>query len=162
MLSISFLVLTALPIYPGAQLKPMPQVNDPEAVRYWVAAPMKTVARWYAERLRVRMERGREGDLQWIKIAQKVQRINLGGSSFPVVVKGVVVTGKPGGSCYFTLINRSMPAGSLQTKQPGQALKYGPTVPVKKATGGSDPGRYQRDEMSGRSIEGRSVQGSFR
>ena len=160
-MSFSFLILAALPIYPGAQLKPLPQVNDPEAVRYWVAAPVGTVAQWYSKRLQAPIQRGREGAVRWLKINQKVRRIKVGSSSFTVVVKGVVVMGKSGGSTYFTLINRSLPSGSMQTQQPTETLKFGPTVPVGKATGGSDPGRYQRDDTSGRSIEGRSVKGSF-
>ena len=159
--SLLAILVASLPIYPGSAPKPFAKIQVTEMKTYWVEQPIKVVANWYAKRLRARAVRQTtEGPVTYV-ITLKDRTIKLGSSVQKILQKGVVVWGQPGGSTYIALVDREGSPGAVSLQEGVGSLSFGPDAPVEEAKG-ADPDRYRGERSRGRSVDGRSVQGSFR
>ena len=128
---------------------------------FWVEQPIDVVVAWYSKQLQTKAVRQKADEPLTYILTLKNRTINAGGSIQTILVKGVVVWGEPGGSTYLALVDRQSPGGSVQSQKGAGSLDFGPDAPVKKAVG-ADPDRYNNEHLHGRSVQGRSAQGSFR
>ena len=160
MLLVILLTATPLPLYPGATPKILKEVKDPAVKIYTVERPPKQVAQWYAQTLRKTSRRSSADGMTSYTIAIKEHRISAGNSSHPVLERGVVVWGAKVGSSFIALVDHEISPAAFQIRRPGMNLNLGSKAKVKKPRG-ADPGRYENDALRGRSVRGRSVQGTF-
>lgn len=160
-----FLALTLfagpLPLYPGAVTKKMPEMNGAGVVFYTASQTAKKVAAWYSKKLGKPVRTVRDSGFLSYNIVLKERKAAITGSQKKLLELGIVVWGEENGSCFIALVDRPILSTNLNAKGRAADLSFGSDAPIKKATG-ADPNRYRKDRLRGRSVEGRSVQGSFR
>jgi len=157
---LAVLLIAALPVYPGARPVSVKGHSGAHSRIYTVDAPKMKVAAWYAQKFNKPIQRF--GDQGVVYVAKRERRGNLPNDPMIRVQEGAVLQARPGGATMIILVDLEIPSGSVQNHNPGLNLDPGRPVPAGKPTGGADPNRYGRDPLGGRSVEGRSVEGSFR
>ena len=157
---LAVLLLAALPIYPGARPMSVRGNSGAQNRIFVVDAPKMKVATWYAQKFNKPIQR--YGDQGVVYVAKRERRGSLPADPMIRVEQGAVLQSQPGGATMIILVDLEIPSGSVQNHNPGINLDPGKPKPAGKPTGGSDPNRYGHDPLGGRSVEGRSVEGSFR
>jgi hypothetical protein len=155
------LLATPLPLYPGAVAKKLPEMNKSGVTIYAASQTPKTVANWYAKKLKRPVRTVREPGFLSYNIVLKERKSAINGAQKNLLELGVVVWGEANGSCFIALVDRPILSTSLNAQGRAANLSFGPDAPIKKAKG-ADPNRYSKDALRGSSVEGRSVEGSFR